>query len=140
MVAPSYVEKDGCSGVYEWIVPHTVALAPMPKWLLRLIIASAQTRRTTYVEPRHPEGRNNRLFQLGRSLHWQRGARLRSQIADTLRRENLLTCHPPLPEAEVRKIIQSALTLPDRPDWASTLPRDEHAGRATPTKVNPNTL
>ena len=34
VVAPSYVEKDGRSGVYEWIVPHTVALAPMPGWLL----------------------------------------------------------------------------------------------------------
>jgi hypothetical protein len=77
----------------------------LPDWLLDLIGACTRTRSTRDAEPRYPGGRNDHLFHLGRSLHWQ--GRSPAEIEDTLLRENLVQCQPPLPEPEVTRIIHS---------------------------------
>jgi hypothetical protein len=90
LAPPSVVEDAGRSGTYEWIVPPTVPLAPMPGWLLALILRAQGP--ATSGTPRYDRGRNDALFRMARALHWR--GRSEAEIRDTVRMENLEKCHP----------------------------------------------
>jgi hypothetical protein len=130
---PSVVAEGGRSGTYEWIVPPTVPLAPMPGWLLALILRAQGP--ATSGTPRYDRGRNDALFRMARALHWRR--RSEAEISDTVRMENLEKCHPPLSQHEMDKILESALSYP--PDWErADVPNPEHERWASPPNIQPN--
>lgn len=108
---------------YSWVTaPHDTTLAPVPDWFLSACSNTqskgegAQRGARTGVRPTAAvvlEGsRRDHLWRYGRSLRWQ-GA-VYSQIEWAVLAENASACKPPLPDAEVRELIRSVVSTPDR--------------------------
>ena len=106
VVAPPSQHRNGRS--YEWKhSPETTVLAPIPEWLLRLIVDEPKSKTmkensTTAIVEGH---RNETLTSLAGAM------RRRGCDGEAIRRallaENNEKCDPPLPAKEVERIAQS---------------------------------
>jgi hypothetical protein len=102
---------------YEWITaPEHMALAPIPDNVLRLLTAPSNATATSTGDA-IPEGqRNDWLYRLTRSL-MQRGI-TSGAVHLAVAEVNRVRCRPPLPQREVRELVERALVQPHRPDFA----------------------
>lgn len=101
VLAPGARHKSG--GIYKGL---TGELAEAPEWLLQLL-KEKRIARVEIPESGISEGaRNETLYKAACSL--RRTGLLEESIFLALTSENQKKCHPPLPEAEVRKIASQA--------------------------------
>ncbi len=119
IVAPPSLHVSGHR--YVWHKrghPGTVPLAEMPAWLLEILRpAKRQAKRVDYGDRSKPpvdvdrlpvmvEGeRNRRLFVVCCRMIWEE----RVDVLDATLAVNANRCSPPLPEAEVRRMVGHAL-------------------------------
>src|SRR5690606_8445261 len=103
---------------YEWAsgcAPWELELAPLPAWVLALVDANQQQRRagkaprgSATLPDKILEGaRDETLFLWACYLRGQQGLE-EDEILARLREENEARCEPPLDDADLRKIAQSA--------------------------------
>jgi putative DNA primase/helicase len=124
VVAPPSVHASGRS--YEWNAefhPDEVPLAPVPPWLLGLMVNGAGPRGAAPPVPEViPEGqRNHTLASMAGTM--RRRGMTEPEILAALLVANAERCQPPLPEAEVRAIAASV---------ARYAPADSAAGNGEP--------
>lgn len=95
---------------YEWdglAELEQQPIAAAPEWLLRLLLESERRQAPSRVPDQIVEGgRNDTLFRAGARL--RRQGLEQEEIFQTLAVINRNRCRPPLPEAELRTIAQSA--------------------------------
>lgn len=117
VVAPPSLHASGRR--YEWITPpERMALAPLPDHVLALLttVPPAASPTSPAADDLIPEGqRNDRLFRLTRSLI-QRGLSA-GAVHVAVAEENRARCRPPLPDHEVRAVVEHALVQPHRGDF-----------------------
>ena len=108
MIVPPSLHASGRR--YEWRrQPDETPLAPMPDWLLGLLLPPI----TSSPAPDTPERlfvegtRNDRLFRLACSMRHY--GVINDAIAAALLAINQTQCYPPLSEVEVQRIAQSAM-------------------------------
>ncbi len=124
VIAPPSRHASG--RVYEWKIPPTIPLAPVPAWLHALMTMAPSgngcdgkqgqrgARQTTPSHGCIPQGgRHDHLWRLGRSRRFA-GASAQA-IEDMLRTENLERCDPPLAEWELAATIREVNTRADAP-------------------------
>jgi hypothetical protein len=122
---------------YQWSpdgCPDVVSLAPLPAWLVDLLITNRPQPRRHGDEPTAtngaiPEGaRNDTLARIAGAMR-RRGCSEAAMLAALLT-ENDQRCQPPLPESEVERIARSIASYPPAP----TLPirRPPRAQQFTP--------
>lgn len=109
VVLPGSIHISG--RVYEYELTHgpeDVPLAPMPGWLLALLITRGNGRTTPTAEstPIREGRRNDTLFRLAGSMRAK--GMSHAAIAAAMSAENMARCQPPLAEEEVRKLAESA--------------------------------
>lgn len=107
------------SGVeYEWeIPPLEVVRAPAPPALVALL--SKRAARVATLDGRIEQGaRNATLFRLACSIRGRYGASFDELLA-LLVAANARRCAPPLDDAEVVRIAQSAASYDEPPRWAT---------------------
>lgn len=94
---------------YSWQYrPETTPLAPIPPWLLELLMDKGQALSQTAspIDKAIPQGqRNETLTSLAGSM--RRGGMTPEEIEMALQTINRNRCSPPLPEKEVARIAQS---------------------------------
>lgn len=110
VVAPPSKHQSG--EIYKWKKSHRIddiKLAPIPKWLLKLITSSKKNTPSSKKLPEKvKEGaRNTTLFKFGCSL--QNSGVTAEAIKETLHSINKIQCDPPLSDAEVEEIVKSTL-------------------------------
>ena len=110
IVAPPSLHVSGRR--YEWELlghPDVVPLAPIPKWLLKLVVEGPRLdghQTSDSIGGRTPRGeRNNTLFRLGCAMRRRGGSE--DTVLTALLLENNAQCDPPLEEEEVRQIAAS---------------------------------
>jgi hypothetical protein len=115
VVAPPSVRDDGRR--YEWLTsPDRCPLEPLPEPVLALLVAPPAATVPPTAD-QIPEGqRNDTLYRLARSL-MRRGLSA-GAVHVAVAEENRARCRPPLPEREVRVLVEHALMQPHRPDFA----------------------
>ena len=134
IVPPS---KHRSGNHYRWSAdgrPDVVSLAPLPAWLIDLLVANRQQPKRQGHEPiatneAIPEGaRNDTLARIAGAMR-RRGCS-EAAILAALLTENDQRCQPPLPESEVERIARSIASYPPSP----TLPirRPSRAQQFTP--------
>lgn len=121
IIAPGSLHVSG--RYYEWEKgksPGYIAFAPLPAWLLALLEGAYTRQVSAWVGDGSGEGqpipegeRNDALFKLGCSLRGQGFSA--GEIVATLLDVNGQRCLPPLPEAEVQRIVQSVVQYPAGP-------------------------
>ena len=118
VVVPPSTHESGRR--YEWSLdghPDEVALAEPPQWLLDLILAKSQDRRTYRKEGPIPRGRrNNTLTSLAGGM--RRNGMGEAEIAAALHVTNTTRCTPPLPAKDVDGIAHSIAARGTAPAWA----------------------
>jgi len=134
-----YVVGEGSGHIngktYEYIVsPDEAELAPLPEWLLEAPLPEPKAKGLV-EHPITEGGRNDHLYRFIRS-HVARGDRP-EVVRAAARAENLAACSPPLSDTEVTKIIEHALTQPDRPDFAKASAAAGTAPLNPPKTVEP---
>jgi hypothetical protein len=131
LLPPSAHVSGGTYGDDVMYPLFETALAPMPPWLFaraKADVKNGQPVPFTLPETIREGERNQRLYQLGRSLR-AKGA-TEPEILESLSALNRSRCTPPLPDTEVRKTAHEAATQPDRPDFRA-------APAAAPTPDEP---
>lgn len=138
-------------GSYEWVEgrsPFDVELADVPPWLITYLrignaVRNGHGATNGHHEPFRlprtiPDGeRNATLFRFARS---QRANGVpRDMIAATLAAVNRHACVPPLDDAEVASIVESAWTRDDEPDFrpAPHVADDDDTTASVPTITPP---
>jgi Bifunctional DNA primase/polymerase, N-terminal/Primase C terminal 1 (PriCT-1) len=111
IIAPPSLHETGCR--YEWEVsshPTDVPLAPMPAWLLTLVMASQRVHAAANGQDKVGEAitegqRNTTLTSLAGTM--RRRGFSEQAILVALLEENATQCQPPLADEEVRQIAKS---------------------------------
>jgi putative DNA primase/helicase len=112
VLPPSIHPESGLA--YQWKDPK-VPVAPAPEWLLT-VIKEKLARKSNGERAPLPDGainegdRNESLFRIGCSLR-ARGLS-ETEIRGELLRQNRERCVPPLPDADIHKIAESAARYP----------------------------
>lgn len=122
IVAPGSLHLSGRR--YEWEVsshPDEVPIAEAPAWLLDKLRPEATNgngQGFTVGDKIKDGERNTTLYRLARSMKAK--GLSGDAILAALRAENQAKCQPPLPDAEIEKIVTHATEQPDRPEFAAT--------------------
>src|SRR5262249_31136228 len=91
-------------------------LAPLPERVLELLRAPEPTSATTPLTGEIPQGqRNDVLYRTARSLVTK--GLTAGAIHLAVAEENRTRCRPPLPDREVRELVEHALVQPNRADF-----------------------
>jgi len=119
-VLPPSIHENGTK--YEWLVsPDEVPLAPLPEWVLSLPVTpitssglfGGSSAVVQYSGRPIPEGcRNDSLYRFTRSLRHRMSE---GDVRAAVHAANQEWCRPPLSHGEVNRIVDHALTQPDRP-------------------------
>lgn len=120
IVAPQSLHVSGRR--YEWEAsshPEDVAIAEAPAWLLTMLTAKSNGNgRGFTVGDKIKQGeRNDTLYREARSMKAK--GLSDAAILAALRAENQAKCQPPLPDAEIEKIVKHAIAQPDRLEFAA---------------------
>ncbi|MDE2320357.1 MAG: bifunctional DNA primase/polymerase, partial [candidate division NC10 bacterium] len=120
IVAPQSLHESGRHYVFEASShPDDVAIAKAPAWLLDKLRPEATNGNGFTVGEKIKDGtRNDTLYRLARSEK-ARGLSPKASLA-ALRVMNAERCEPPLPDAEIEKIVSNAFKQPDRPEFTAT--------------------
>lgn len=119
--APPSLHASG--KLYKWdehFKPSKYLLAPMPKWLLELLKENkpAEFVRISGDQDFYEAGtRNSSLMSLAGTMHRRKMAKETIYIA--LQSENERRCSPPLPDDEVKSIVESVSRYPQT-TWPGT--------------------
>lgn len=114
VVAPPSVHASG--NQYHWEMSADpfdgTDLAPMPLWMIKLILEDPKSKRTAKEVPRTviEGGRNDALTSLAGSM--RRRGMSQAALEAALLAENRERCQPPLDEEEVLKIARSVARYP----------------------------
>jgi len=123
IVVPPSLHPSGKN--YEWDkshAPSVTELSPAPQWLLQLLNSESQTPQPLPGQGIYHSGmRNSTLMSLAGSMR-RRGMDNES-IFLALNAENLNKCVPPLPEKEVRALVESVMRYNPQAEPVM-LPRD----------------
>jgi hypothetical protein len=111
---------------YEWLTPpDRMALAPLPENVLDLLTAPPAPAAPPTGDEISEGQRNDTLYRIARSLR-ARGL-TPGAVHVAVAEENRARCRPPLPDREVRELVEHALVQPHRPAAAN------HATIETPS-------
>ena len=126
VVMPPSVHENGTT--YEWVVsPDAERLAELPPWVPMMPPAPIMCYGPNGTEipcppvayiagysfrPIPPGYRNDALYRLTRSIRYKMSE---ADVRATVHYVNREFCHPPLPPAEVNRLLDHALRQPDRP-------------------------
>jgi hypothetical protein len=113
VVAPPSLYASGRR--YEWLnSPDRMTLAPLPEHVLALLTAPAAPTAASADQILQGQ-RNDALYRIARGLV-SRGLSVRA-VHGAVAEENRARCRPPLPDREVRELVEHALLQPHRPDF-----------------------
>jgi hypothetical protein len=132
VVAPPSLHASGQR--YEWLTPpERMRLAPLPEDVLALLTAPAAASVPSTGEI--PQGqRNDVLYRIARGLV-SRGLS-DGAVHAAVAQENRARCRPPLPDREVRDLVEHAIRQPHRPDFGRAAHVNGSASRALLTRLS----
>jgi Bifunctional DNA primase/polymerase, N-terminal len=121
VIAPPSLHASGRRD--EWLTPpERMALAPLPEHVVALLTAPPTAPPPLAGDPIGEGFRNDRLYRLARGLI-QRGLTA-GAVHVAVAEENRARCRPPLPDREVRDLVEHALRQPHRPDFTPVQARE----------------
>ena len=121
VVAPPSLHASGRR--YEWLTsPDDLPLARVPADVLALLTTpSGSSPAAAPSGDTIPEGqRNDQLYRLARSL--MRRGLAEGAVHVAIAQHNRERCRPPMPDREVRELVEHALLQPHRPDFDPAAP------------------